>query len=391
MRGFLLPFSLISATYRDAALRRVYVRLTGYRLALLMLVGAIAIASGEISSVRETPHRANAPGIHLGSLSINVGPDSTANARAASTVPAAARAGPTSASPLRATKGDSESDSESAEQGQDAPEPSAEVVLPAVPQTMSWVARLWQRIRDTWSWILALVAVLSAAEGVLVFFSRRFDDWLSHHASRLVEIIPEEATAQKPALAWDPKWLWRKVKRRARGYMVFAAGLPLLLPLRIIPFAGSWIFSASVTAWGWYWLGVFTAAKSAHAWIDEDAARPPQMIRTLNERVASGGRATAPLRWYGRTWAHLTRGVNPVTTTFERAPAAFLGLALARALLAMPGLYLLARPIVPVAAGRICADADPRKRSAPQLELQGAQMQALPENADSTHGAVAKP
>ncbi|HEY8078950.1 MAG TPA: hypothetical protein VIF62_32685, partial [Labilithrix sp.] len=58
----------------------------------------------------------------------------------------------------------------------------------------------------------------------------------------------------------------------------------------------------------------------------------------------------------------LTRGVNPAAQTFERTPLPFLGLALARIVLSLPALYLLARPIVPVAAGRLCAEADPHDR-----------------------------
>ena len=151
------------------------------------------------------------------------------------------------------------------------------------------------------------------------------------------------------------------MKRRFRGYVVFAAGLPALLPLRLVPTAGPYLFSIAATLWGWYWIGVFSAAKSAHAWADEERALSPAPIRTLNERV-SPHFVFAPLRWYGRTWARITRSVNPAATTFERSPTAFLGLALARVVLSLPGLYLLARPIVPVAAGRLCAEADPTER-----------------------------
>lgn len=146
-----------------------------------------------------------------------------------------------------------------------------------------------------------------------------------------------------------------------RGYVVFAAGLPALLPLRLIPSVGGWLFTIAATLWGWYWLGVFSAAKSAHAWADEEQALSPVPIRTLNERLSSSA-VFAPLRWYGRAWARITRSVNPAATTFERSPAAFLGLALARVILSLPGLYLLARPIVPVAAGRLCAEVDPAGR-----------------------------
>src|SRR4029079_12278364 len=107
------------------------------------------------------------------------------------------------------------------------------------------------------------------------------------------------------------------------------------------------------------------AAKSAHAWADEATAPSPLPIRELVVRTSRTPLAT-PVHWYARLWARLTRGVNPAAATFERSPAAFLGLALARVFLSLPGLYLLARPIVPVAAGRLAAESDPEDRfSAP--------------------------
>jgi cobalamin biosynthesis protein CobD/CbiB len=216
-------------------------------------------------------------------------------------------------------------------------------------------------VARSWGWLLALVTVLSATEGGVVFFSRRWDDWLSFHASRLAAIRPEDEAPKTPKLAFDLKWLYRKLKRRARGYVVFAAGLPALLPLRLVPTVGAWLFTIAATFWGWYWLGVFSAAKSAHAWADEEQALSPAPIRTLNERLSNHA-LFAPVRWYGRAWARITRSVNPASTTFERSPGAFLGLALARVILSLPGLYLLARPIVPVAAGRLCAEVHPADR-----------------------------
>jgi len=239
-----------------------------------------------------------------------------------------------------------------------APDASA---APPPPPPPSLARRAWTAAGRSWAWLLTLIALLSAIEGVVVFFSRRWDDWVSFHASRLAKIIPEEAAPPMPKIAFDLRWLYRKVKRRFRGYVVFAAGLPALLPLRLIPAVGPWAFTIAATIWGWYWLGVFSAAKSAHAWADETTAPSPRPIRVLTDRV-SRGRLVAPLRLYGRLWAGLTRGVNPAAATFERTPAAFLGLALARAFLSLPGLYLLARPIVPVAAGRLCAEGDPQDR-----------------------------
>jgi hypothetical protein len=95
--------------------------------------------------------------------------------------------------------------------------------------------------------------------------------------------------------------------------------------------------------------------------VDAGTAPPPRMIDGLRA-FAPTRWWTAPLRGYARIWAALTRSFHSPAAFFERAPAAFLGLALARALLSLPGFYFLAKPIIPVAAGRLCAEADPMRR-----------------------------
>lgn len=374
LHGFFLPFSLIVATIRDPFLRGTYVRLAVMRGLLVVLVGVLAIANGNISrndsrsrgprigvvasrhhhpkrvpnddadampDPKSTPVHVNLPGLHVDFDEAN---DQAEVSVLGQQVPV--------------SRGDDD-------------EPDAKLAAApdaSPPAPPSFARRAWTAAGRSWAWLLTLFAFLSATEGVVVFFSRRWDDWLSFHASRLAKIIPEDAAPTEPKIAFDLKWLYRKVKRRFRGYVVFAAGLPALLPLRFLPTIGPWAFTIAATLWGWYWLGVFSAAKSAHAWADEATALSPRPIRALNDHVARGW-VLAPLRLYGRSWARLTRGVNPAVATFERTPAAFLGLALARAFLSLPGVYLLARPIVPVAAGRLCAEADPADRfSAPALK-----------------------
>jgi hypothetical protein len=369
MHGFFLPFSLIVATIRDAQLRGPYLRLALLRGLLVVLAGVIAIAGGNISadrkesgapagivvthskdkSKRSAPLHVNVPGLHV---DIDPDKDQSSVSVLGQSVPVKEidEVAPHAPPPPERTA---------------EPPPPPQDAKPAAPPSLA--RRAWTRLGTSWRWLLALFAFLSAAEGVVVFFSRRWDDWLSFHASRLVAIVPEDAIPKTPKLAIDLRWLYRKLKRRFRGYVVFAAGLPALLPLRLVPGAGPYLFSIAATLWGWYWIGVFSAAKSAHAWADEDRALSPAPIRTINERM-SPHFVFGPLRWYGRTWARLTHGVNPAATTFERSPTAFLGLALARVVLSLPGLYLLARPIVPVAAGRLCAEADPAERfSLPRL------------------------
>lgn len=354
VHGFLLPFSIIAATLRDRELRGPYLRVALVRGLVVALVGVIAIAAGGVSSGSadrdERPHRVltwnskgekPAPRLHVAAPGVDVDIDEEKH-----------KASVTLLGKSLPVEVDEDED-------QAAPGPPSASAAPAAAPTMA--QRVRTRVRHGWAWALALVAVLSATEGVVVFFSRRWDDWLSFHASRLVAIRPEDENPQIPKLGVDVRWLYRKGRRRLRGYLVFAAGLPALLPLRLLPSVGGVAFTLAATLWGWYWLGVFSAAKSAHAWADEENAPPPLPIRRLHAG-ASTSVLFGPLRGYVRLWARITRGVNPAAATFERSPTAFLGLALARVILSLPGLYLLARPIVPTAAGRLCAEADPAQR-----------------------------
>jgi hypothetical protein len=402
LHGFLLPFSLIVATMRDRDLRGPYLRVALLRGLIVVAIGVIAIAKGDISAKstknkgKGAPHasvvvhkpkpgeksappvKVDIPGIHVDIDPSNDHPkvtllgqnvpvattdddttEPTASPFASSSARVPAIKPPVIVPPV-ITPPVIEPPAINPPAGV---ETASDETKPAAPPTA--VQRAWDVVRRSWGWILALVAFLSATEGVIVFFSRRWDDFLSFHASRLAAIRPEDETPKTPKLAIDIGWLYRKLKRRVRGYILFAAGLPALLPLRLVPVVGDLLFTIAATLWGWYWLGVFSAAKSAHAWADEEKARSPAPIRTLNERISPSA-VFAPLRWYGRLWAKITHSVNPAATTFERSPAAFLGLALARVILSLPGLYLLARPIVPVAAGRLCAEADPMDRFSAQ-------------------------
>ncbi|MBS2015452.1 MAG: hypothetical protein JST00_21365 [Deltaproteobacteria bacterium] len=369
LHGFFLPFSLVAATLRDPELRRPYLRVTAIRLAVVAVIALLAF-SGEKASSPPKPHlssrvspsagphagprvviddkgsgakplRVDIPGVHV-DLDPKHGKEEVVVLGQHVPVVAAKAEGDGAGTGAGAHDGEAR--------------PSAE---PAPAAT--FFGRAWATTKRSWAWLLALIAFLSGAEAVVVFLSRRYDDWLSFHASRLARIRPEDESPKERKIAFDLGWLWRKLKRRIRGYVVFGAGIPALLPLRLLPEVGPWVFNVALTLWAWYWLGVFTAAKSAHAWADEGTAPSPRPIRLLEDRVSKGF-LVSPLRLYARAWAWITRSVNPAAATFERSPAAYLGLALARAILSLPGLYLLSRPLVPVAAGRICAESDPGER-----------------------------
>lgn len=343
LHGFVLPFALVGATLRDRALRGPYLRVLAVRVLVVAAIAAVGFATGK-------PTKRDRSGEHGHSFRLELD-EGDAGEPVKVDMPGVH----VDLDPAHGRK-------EITLLGQPVPVEDHEQADEKHPDKH---AKKHEpppgKLRGAWLWIGALVGFLSAIEGVVVALSRRWDDHLSFHASRLADIRPEDPTPKTPKIALDLRWLYKKFKRRIRGYVVFAAGVPLLALFKLIPVAGDWIFTAVLTIWGWYWLGVFTAAKSAHAWADEGVAPSPYVIRTFNERVSRGW-YRAPLRWYGRLWAWLTRGVNPAAMTFDRSPAAFLGLALARVVLAAPVLYLMARPLVPVAAGRICAEHDPQKR-----------------------------
>ena len=343
--GFLLPFTLVVATLRDAGLRVRYLRATLVRTAIVVVVGGFAIANGAVDGDRD--HDSHRPDVHIRHDGKDVVDDDDNDEEAREAVkkwaPGASQAVDEAIAQAKAEK-----EKARAEEAQRKPP--------------SLAARIGERIRESWRWLLAALTFLAVLEAMVTFFSRRWDDYLGFYASALARIRPEQTTPPAPPkVAADFKWLYRKARRRVRGYVVFAAGVPMLYPVNLLPVVGGWIFTLLLTLWSWYWLGVFSAAKTAHAWVDEGAAPPPLAIRALNDRVQHG-RLFWPLRIYGQLWARLTRGVFPAAAVFERAPQAFLGFALARAILSLPGLYFVARPIVPVAAGRLVAESDPWDR-----------------------------
>lgn len=360
VHGLLLPLSLLAVTLRSPDLRRPFLRLFAVRMALLVVLGAIAASQAGSDDETKTP------GVHV----------------VASSQPS-----------------DDDDDDDDGEDGDEAQKPvdvdvpgfhmhfgdaGGEMQIlgkdvpvettsrrhgkalrvadaPPAPEPTTRFGRLRAAVARGWARIVAIVATISIVEGVIVFFSRRYDDWLSFYISGLAGIRPESAEPPVRRLALDLKWLLKKLRRKIRGYLLFGSGLPLLYLLQVVPRVGSYLFAIAVTLWAWYWGGVFTAAKSAHAWADEGTAGPPRMVASWNARFARGFWAW-PMRVYGRIWARVVRGINPAAATFERSPAPYLGLAVARAVFGLPGLYVLMRPIVSVAAGRICAEADPGKR-----------------------------
>lgn len=341
LHGFLLPFSLAIAMFRDRDLRRAFLRVTAVRLVVLALLASAGCTGASKKEPRPkkaiilrhdgAPAASSASGMHVHLPGLHVDIDETRGAKSdirvlGKSIPVVDVDGPPGTEP-------------------------AEMEEPSP-------------FESGWARVVAFVAALSGASAFIIALSRRYDDWLGFFlAQRLAFVKPEDDEPKKRKVAVDVRWLVKKLKQRVREGVAFASGIPILALLSALPAVGTWLLDLAMIVWGWYWLGVFTAAKNDHALVDAKTASPPRMIRAL-ARAGELHWSTRPLRGYARLWSALTRSFHSPASFFERAPAAFLGLALARAILALPVLNFLSKPIVPVAAGRLCAEHDPLDRFA---------------------------
>ncbi|MFP2911684.1 hypothetical protein ACLESD_42995 [Pyxidicoccus sp. 3LFB2] len=218
----------------------------------------------------------------------------------------------------------------------------------------------WTTVKGFSLWGLAfwgaLFAALQLSQWVVIALSRDYHDVIAREASLLTGVKPEDEEIT-PAIRLDVPWIRKKVKRRWRAFMLFLAGIPALL-LLAVPFwcVTSTVFTVLSTAWGAWWLVVFTAAKSEHAWVAPAQPRAPWFLRAwtvLTTRVPG-------LRWgilqrYGARWARRTEEVAAPVATVERHPWAFAGLTLVRFIGTFPPMKFFLRPLIPVASAHLLA------------------------------------
>ena len=243
VHGFFLPFTLIVATLRDRELRGPICASALVRGLIVVHRRDRSVAKGNIYGevggdavtpaggviVHSTEGRvAESPPVHVDMPGLNVDLDTTKDQASVSVLG------------QQVPVTDVDDDAPKRRRSRAAAEPPRRRRQKSRRRASAVVCSSHvERVRASWRWLLALFAFLSATEGVVVFFSRRWDDWLSFHASRLVAIRPEDETPKTPKLAVDLRWLYRKMKRRLRGYVVLAAGIPAARAVRVVPTAGS--------------------------------------------------------------------------------------------------------------------------------------------------------
>ncbi|WP_170115629.1 hypothetical protein [Melittangium boletus] len=193
-----------------------------------------------------------------------------------------------------------------------------------------------------------LLSSLYVCQWIVIALSRDHHTHLSREASLLTGLPPEDE-AFTPRVRLNVSWMIKKARQRWRALLLFAMGMPVLWGMKLfLPSEAKWLFPVMVSLWGAWWFVVFTAGKSARAW-DDPTARPPWFLRGwtgLFSRIP-------PFRAYGEWWTRRTESVFSPATQVERDPWGLSGLAVARALSALPLVKCFVRPVIPVAAGHL--------------------------------------
>lgn len=238
----------------------------------------------------------------------------------------------------------------------------------------------------------SLYATLCGVEWVVLALSRDYQSALARDLC-LITGIPPEDDEIRPKIRLNFKWMWRKIKARARGFLVFASALPLFSVIAQFGLPGRALSAVLLAVWSIYWAGVFATAKTAHGWTNENSAPDPIYIRSCEQTSL---RLPRVIGWipttYGRIWRRFTRSMFAPASRFEASPYELTGLALARVLRYVPGIYLLVRPLYGVAAAHVVL-AEERRRAAAAGSAQGARIAELtvPVRIEAPTGAASQP
>lgn len=231
-----------------------------------------------------------------------------------------------------------------------------------------------------WAIVLALYTTMSIFEWIVIALTREHHDAMSWHVSTAVGVPPEERI-DAPRVRLDVHWLITKMKRRIQGGIILlASGLPVAILLLIIiapfvsaiadafktmPMAESMIevFANAVpnivlAAVGSYWLGVFTLGKTAHAWRDE-IVTDPFFLRAFDRWADRFPRLLGWLHLYARVLRRALGLVRRPAYVVEHARWETAGFILLRIVVSLPCVYLLLRPLIPVAATVVIAARSP--------------------------------
>ncbi|MBI1944279.1 MAG: hypothetical protein HYS27_01215 [Deltaproteobacteria bacterium] len=249
------------------------------------------------------------------------------------------------------------------------------VVLAAA---VGWLAFDGDLHRVTSSWrrfarfALTLYATVVVTQWIVIAISRQFHDEISMRLARAAGVEPDEIV-ERPRLSLDLGWVFEGFQRRVQAALVLAVsaapavlllGAIVLGPsrwlarhddgaLRAVALAAQWALAqlpnAALLAISLYWLAVLTIGRTGHAWRDGGApAWAP--LRWVEAGSARHPALYGPARLWVRAIARPMGLLHRPAAVVARAPWEAIGLALVQLSTNLPGVRLLLRPLVPVAA-----------------------------------------
>jgi len=246
-----------------------------------------------------------------------------------------------------------------------------------------------------WGAVLALLAAIYASLGIaqtaILALSRDFHDALSRDLSLLVNVAPEDPPF-RPKVRLDLPWVRRKANRRAQFFLGFLPGTLLITFVGWLVPPHRTLTTVLTAIWGAYWWMVMTAGQSVRAWSPPETTPRPWYLRAwfgLTDRVFLF-RWGLPRAW-GRIWERFARRFYGPSERVEEQPLEFAGLALSRALLLVPVVKLLFRPLFPVCAARLLVEhASQARLPVPVTATEVAEAAArAPDPEARTHSGVA--
>ncbi|MFL5347218.1 MAG: hypothetical protein ACJ8AT_20740 [Hyalangium sp.] len=351
--GLFLPFHLFVALWKDPVARRRFLRV-GFVQSLIILALAFAYSRWSTRNEDDAQERSAPAGLKTArqlerghfKLQMKIAAEkATRKAKAL-----AQKTGE------KAPEVDEEADPDEADEAEGATEAEQAEAAVTAPKPKRFIDH------DLEFWA-ALFAAMHMAQWVVIALSRDFHDTVSRDASLLTGLEPEDEPVE-PRVRLDLKWLRRKISRRFRAFMVFTVGVPILYGISSpLPFRHP-LASMLITSWSVYWIVVFTASQSGHAWRNPEAG-PPWFLRGwswLTTRVP-GFRWAVP-RAYGRFWENQTRSLFSPAAELEKQPWAFAGLALTGMLSMIPLMKCFLRPLMPVAAAHLLVARHTAERAA---------------------------
>ncbi|MBN8231402.1 hypothetical protein JYK02_28210 [Corallococcus macrosporus] len=198
----------------------------------------------------------------------------------------------------------------------------------------------------SWEFWALFFGSLSAVQWIVVALSRDYHTVISREASLATGVPPEDPEIH-PSVRLNVPWMRAKLQRRWRAFLLFVSGFPALVLLCIPLFWFPKSFTLLSSLWGFWWLLVFTAAKSDRAWM-APVTRPPWFVRAWSLLPVHGG-----LRWMMTGLARRSEAVAAPIATVERQPWVFAGLAFTRFVGSLPPFRCFTRPFIPVASAHL--------------------------------------